>query len=83
MPRRKKVVKKRSKALTINFGVLGQENSKKKFPAGTTVRDVIERYNLQGLIVRLNGEIVDEGTKLSSGDTFIAVPSVKGGYSSF
>ena len=58
------------------------ENDSKKFPSGTTVRDVIEKLNIPDekvSIIFLNGRHAKRDHELEDGDTLALFPPVGGG----
>ncbi|MBU0598744.1 hypothetical protein KKF61_07230 [Patescibacteria group bacterium] len=79
MRKSKKATVKKSKSLSINFGVLGTESSRKSFKAGSLLADVIHKFGLQGLTTTVNGTRQQPSYTLRDGDTVLAVPEVKGG----
>jgi molybdopterin converting factor small subunit len=75
-PAAKKAV---AKDITIKFTAMGQESTKKTVKAGFTIGDAIEKYNLGGLNVTVNGSKQDKSYVLANNDSVVAVPQVKGG----
>jgi hypothetical protein len=75
----KATAKKVSKDISIKFTAMGQEASKKSVKKGFTLGDAIEKWNLTGLTVTVNGSKEFNSYVLGAGDSVVAVPQVKGG----
>ena len=72
----KRRYRKNIKAL---YAVLGRATAVKKFPEGTTLMDLMHRYNLCGLTIFINGQLKPYNYALREGDVIVAVPLVEGG----
>jgi hypothetical protein len=75
----KATAKKVSKDINIKFTAMGQEASKKSVKKGFTLGNAIEKWNLTGLTVTVNGSKESNSYVFGAGDSVVAVPQVKGG----
>lgn len=68
--------------IVVKIGTLGGALTEYLLPAGSTVKDALEKAGFpEGSTVRINGENYEDGDELDNGDrlTVIAGATVKGG----
>lgn len=67
-----------SKAVKVKFRLLGQPPSTKAFAKGTKLSAVVEKFNLQGLELLVNGiKVSDMDYSFKNNDQLVALVRVK------